>query len=70
MLISFLPFAMFFVGAGALVAREYWAKLGQEAAEELEMETAWANNRPDIRNVSCIWTVGEADAGLPMPAFA
>jgi hypothetical protein len=66
MLISFVPFAIFFVGAGMLVAREYWVKLGEEEAEQMELMT-WANNRPDIRNVSCVWTVGD-DAGLP--AFA
>jgi hypothetical protein len=66
MLYSFLPIALIILGAAALSAHEFFATLDREIEET--PEPAWANNRPDLQNVSCVWTVCGSEAGGP--AFA
>jgi hypothetical protein len=68
MLYSFLPIALVVLGAAALSAHEFFATLDREI--DALPEPAWANNRPDVRNVSCVWAVCGGDADLSSPAFA
>lgn len=71
MLYSFLPIALVILGAAALSAHEFFATLDREMEDQpLQPELAWANNRPDIRNVSCVWAVSGGGDDFSMPAMA
>ena len=58
----FLVVGAFLIGGGGLVCKEVWnAPLGEETENGFEL--TWANDRPDAKDVSCIWSVFDERSG-------